>query len=73
MTARPAPPEENNPLKPSPRVLIALGSIIVHYEEMNSPTGHHFDKHALDSAYATPGVKEWFDQMRKAAFLPVKR
>jgi hypothetical protein len=63
----------SDPLKPSPQVLIALGSLVMHYEEYMSPKGHPNDKDAIDTLRNQPEVKEWFDQMDKMAFLPVKR
>lgn len=63
----------SDPLKPSVGLLIKLGSIIVHQEELASPNGHQFDKVALDSVRNDPEVIEWFSQMNKKAFLPVKR
>lgn len=63
----------NDPLKPSVELLIKLGSVIVHQEEMMSEKGHHFDKHALDTVRNDPEVVEWLAKMTKMAFLPVKR
>ena len=60
-------------LKPSAQLLIKLGSIIVHYEEMLAPGGHGFDKVALDTLLADPEVKAWMEAMDRGAFLPVKR
>lgn len=60
-------------LKPSPQLLIKLGSIIVHQQELNSPDGHYMDKSALDSLLEDEQVKEWMAGMDKMAFLPVKR
>ena len=62
-----------NPLEPSGNILIALGSLVVHYEEWTSPNGAIADKIAIDSLRNQPDVAAWFEQMRKAAFLPVKR
>lgn len=62
----------NDPLKPSPALLCKLGSILVHAEELTSPTGHPFDHQAFMSAWDAE-VIEWMEQMRKMAFLPVKR
>lgn len=62
-----------DPLKPSPALLIAIGSLVVHYEELTSPDGHHFDKAVIDSLRNLPDVKEWFEKMTEMAFLPVKR
>lgn len=61
------------PLKPSPALLIKLGSMVVHYEEMLSGQGHQFDKRALDTLTNDPEVRAWFADMIKMAFLPVKR
>ena len=63
----------SDPLKPSATLLIKLGSMVVHYEEMTSPKGHQFDKHALDTLTNDAEVKAWFAEMNKMAFLPVKR
>lgn len=63
----------NEPLKPSPSLLIKLGSIIVHQEEFLSTKGHSFDKAALDTVRNDPEVIEWLEQMTNLAFLPVKR
>ena len=62
-----------NPFKPSVGLLVKLGSIIVHYEELTSPQGHHFDGEAIKSARHDPEVVEWFKGMNKLAMLPVKR
>ncbi len=63
----------NDVLKPTPQLLIKLGSIITHYEELNSKDGHELDKAAIDSLMRNQDVIEWFEGMRKMAFLPVKR
>ncbi len=63
----------NDPLKPSTGLLIKLGSVIVHQEEMMSKKGHHFDKAALNTVRNDPEVVEWLDAMTKMSFLPVKR
>lgn len=62
-----------DPLKPSVGLLIKLGSIIVHKEELMSKKGHSFDKAALDTVRNDPEVIAWLEQMTKMAFLPVKR
>ena len=62
-----------DPLRPSAALLSKIGSIIVHLEEINSPSGHHFDKAALDALYDDEEVKEWLKQMDAMAMLPVKR
>lgn len=53
--------------------LVKLGSIIVHAKELISPGGHEFDKTALETLLADPGVKAWLKKMDDAAFLPVMR
>lgn len=63
----------DDPLKPSISLLIKLGSVIVHQEELMSDKGHHFDRQALDTVRNDPEVIEWIEKMTKAAFLPVKR
>jgi hypothetical protein len=62
-----------DPLKPSPSLLVKLGSIAVHAEEYASPKGHPFDRDALKTLYADPEVIEWRKQMDAMAMLPVKR
>ena len=62
-----------DPLKPSIQLLIKLGSIIIHQEELLSPGRHEYDQHALETVRNDPEVIEWIEQMTKMAFLPVKR
>lgn len=59
--------------QPSMSLLCKLGSIMVHAEEALSPTGHEFDKTALDQLLTDPEVVAWRRQMESAAMLPVKR
>lgn len=65
--------ENDNPLNPSPAVLIALGSAVIHAEEYLSPKGHLADKVAFETALKSPEVQKWIEEMNKLAFLPVKR
>lgn len=60
-------------LKPSASVLVKLGSIAVHSEELLSPKAHHFDAKALEDLLNDAEIKEWLKQMGKLALLPVKR
>ena len=60
-------------LKPTPQLLIKLGSLIVHYEEWTSPFGHQLDKAAIDSIMGDEEVIQWIKQMNNNAFLPRKR
>ena len=62
-----------SPLVPGVTLLIKLGSIIVHVQELMSPTGHIVDKHALDTLWSDPEVVAWIAAMDKMAFLPKKR
>lgn len=63
----------SDPFKPSISLLVKLGSIAVHVEELLSTKGHDFDKRALDSLLTDPEVWEWRQQMDKMAMLPLKR
>lgn len=62
-----------DPLHPTAQVLIALGSIIVHYEEWTSDKGDPMDKTTIDSLRNQPDVAQWFKEMEAAMFLPLKR
>ena len=62
-----------DPLAPDASTLIALGSALVHAQELLSPTGAPEDKAAFDSVMSQPNVQEWLAAMAKMAFLPVKR
>ena len=55
------------------QIAIKLGSLIFHYQEMNSKDGHVFDKQAIDTLENDVDVKKWFEEMNKLALLPVKR
>lgn len=63
----------SDPFKPPITLLVKLGSIAVHLEEILSPSGHIFDRHALQTLWDDEEVKEWLAQMNKMAMLPVKR
>lgn len=63
----------NGPLEPGVGLLVKLGSIVVHVEEMLSPKGHAFDKIALEGLLKDPEVAAWIREMDRMAFLPVKR
>ena len=65
--------DKPDPLKPSATLLIKLGSMVVHYEELLSSKGHAFDRLALNTLIADEEVKAWFAEMNKMAFLPIKR
>ena len=63
----------NDPLHPSVDLLVKLGSLVVHFEEQSSTTGHYLDELAIESLRSDPDVNEWFQAMNKMALLPVKR
>lgn len=62
-----------NALKPSTKLLVKLGSLIVHYEEAVSADGNPFDWTVIDSLREDPEVKEWIKSMNELGMLPVKR
>jgi hypothetical protein len=67
------PSSSVGPLNPSVALLVKLGSIIVHAEELLSPGGHHYDSIALRQLIEDEEVKTWLIAMDKMAFLPKKR
>jgi hypothetical protein len=60
-------------LKPSPQLLIKLGSLIVHYAEFISKDGHALDKNSIDSLLKDEEVNQWLKRMDENAFLPKRR
>lgn len=62
-----------NPLHPPASLLVKLGSIAVHVDELKSPSGHHFDKIAVASLLNDAEVVDWIAQMSAMAMLPRKR
>lgn len=62
-----------NPLTPEASLLVKLGSIAVHAEEMLSPDGHPLDKHALQCLLRDAEVVQWREKMNLMGLLPVKR
>lgn len=65
--------ETPNPLHPPVTVLVKLGSIAVHVEEMFLPGGHKFDQAVTQALLSDPEVKEWIKQMDELALMPKKR
>lgn len=63
----------DQPFSPSVTLLVKLGSIAVHAEEMLSAKGHPFDKAALEQLLDDLEVKQWREAMDKLAMLPVRR
>lgn len=62
-----------NPMEPNPVLLVKLGSIARHAQELVSPDGHEFDKIALSSLLDDADVVAWMEDMDAAALLPVLR
>ena len=60
-------------MNPPLGLLVKLGSIAVHAEELLSPCRHEFDIDALKTLLDDDDVRGWLKQMSRAAFLPVKR
>jgi hypothetical protein len=60
-------------LKPSLPLLVKLGSIVVHAQELTSPDGHVFDRVAMETLLRDPDVRAWLADMDKAAMLPKMR
>jgi hypothetical protein len=52
-------------------LLLKLGSIAVHAEEMLSPGGHACDRAALESLLSDSEVQNWIKDM--GVYLPAKR
>jgi hypothetical protein len=65
--------DKKRPLEPAATLLVKLGSIAVHAEEMIEPRGHPLDLEALRALLADPEVIEWRLGMDKMAFLSVMR
>jgi hypothetical protein len=58
---------------PSLSLLVKLGSIAVHTDELLSPLGHGYDKIALQGLLDDFEVKEWIKEFTAAGLLPVQR
>lgn len=62
-----------NPMEPNPVLLVKLGSIARHAQELTSPHGHHYDGIALANLLDDADVVAWMQDMDAAALLPVLR
>lgn len=62
-----------DPFKPTPSLLMKLGSIVVHADAATSEKGHPFDIEAIKSLLSDAEVVEWMKEMDKRALLPVRR
>lgn len=56
---------------PSLALLVKLGSIIVHADELSGPFGHPYDNITMQQLIRDPEVQQFIKDM--GAFLPVKR
>jgi len=65
------PRVEPDPLKPSLTLLVKLGSLAVHAEELLSSKAHAYDRIAAQQILTDPEVIAWLEQM--GAYVPVKR
>lgn len=57
--------------RPSLTLLIKLGSIVVHADELTSKGGHPFDLSVLRALIDDPEVAEWIK--KGGVYLPLKR
>jgi hypothetical protein len=62
-----------NPLSPPASVIVKLGSIARHVEELCGPQPHVLDQHALEALLGDPEVQEWMKAADGVALLPVPR
>lgn len=69
----PRPKHDINVFDPSPKVLVMLGSIMVHAEEAGSTDGHAYDWAAIRTLLAMPEIIEWRAGMDARGLLPKKR
>jgi hypothetical protein len=59
---------------PPLRLLVKLGSIVVHADEATTPNADHpLDVSAIRALLADDEVQRWLAQMHEEALLPVKR
>jgi hypothetical protein len=73
MSPRPNVRKEPAQLKPSLSLLVKLGSIAVHADELLSLEAHEFDRIALEQLVNDTEVRQWVASMERLALLPVKR
>lgn len=58
---------------PPVSLLVKLGSIAVHAEELTQPGAHSLDLAALRGLLNDPEVREWLAAADALALLPIKR
>jgi len=73
MKPDPAAPriKPDDPLKPSLTLLVKLGSLAVHAEELLSSKAHAYDRIAAQQILTDSEVISWLKQM--GTYVPVKR
>lgn len=54
-------------------LLIKLGSIAIHIEELLSPKGHELDKEALKTLLEDKEVRIFLEDPKMKVFFPIKR
>lgn len=57
----------------SPSLMIKLGSLARHIEELHGAGGHEADKHAIESLLGDPEVAAFMQAADDLALLPVRR
>ena len=62
---------KRDPLQPELSLLVKLGSIAVHAQEMLSSSGHAFDRIALQGLLEDMEIEGWIESM--GVYMPVKR
>lgn len=66
-------PPRAYPLQAPTTVMVKLGSIAVHAEEMLGSSGHPLDRVALEQLLKDEEVVKWLKAMQKLALVPLKR
>ena len=61
----------NDTEKPTLLLLVKLGSIVVHTDELLGPDGRNLDKQIVQGLIADPEVQKWIKAM--GPLLPAKR
>ena len=59
--------------QPPVPLLVKLGSIVVHCEEMLGPDAQNVDRIAAQGLLNDPTVRQWLSEMTEVGLLPVRR
>ena len=62
-----------DPLKPELALLVKLGSIAIHLDEMLSDKMHEYDQITLQGLLQDKEVIDWLEEMDRLALIPKKR